>query len=221
MARHGAMLGASRERGVTASAVSHPLRDLTRSVGEDLFGRTGRSITLTEAGVALAAKLDGVFDVLKLVGNVQARLRIAACSAFGPGWMAPRLRAFRAAHPQIDVELRLYAQNPEQTQDWQIYAGLDLEAAARGGWVRCNDYVLALSHARAGLGVALVPDFLAKEHLAKEHRAEGKLRRRHPLAPPSWRIYRLCIKKARSAEDPIRRLTGWLRHETVGLRTPG
>lgn len=44
-------------------------------------------------------------------------LRLAVCSSFGPGWLIPRLASFYATHPGVDLQLRLYAQDPEQTAD--------------------------------------------------------------------------------------------------------
>ncbi|MEO1188898.1 MAG: LysR family transcriptional regulator, partial [Pseudomonadota bacterium] len=51
-ARCGSFADAAKQLGRTPSAVSHAIRDLEDRVGETLFERRGRSVTLTEAGAA-------------------------------------------------------------------------------------------------------------------------------------------------------------------------
>ena len=54
VARHQSLKLAAEELGVSQSAVSHQLRDLTRALGEQLFSRAGRGIALTPVGQRLA-----------------------------------------------------------------------------------------------------------------------------------------------------------------------
>jgi len=51
VARHGSLKLAAEELGVSQSAVSHQLRDLTTTLGEQLFIRAGRGIALTDTGM--------------------------------------------------------------------------------------------------------------------------------------------------------------------------
>jgi LysR family transcriptional regulator, glycine cleavage system transcriptional activator len=62
--------------------------------------------------------------------------------------------------------------------------------------------------ARAGLGLALVPDFLARRDLEA-----GALRRFDRTLLPNGRRYHLCFKKPRAQEPDIRALVQWLRSE--------
>lgn len=57
VARHLSFRQAATERGTSASAVSHSIRSLEGRVGVRLFHRTTRSVSLTEAGEALHARL--------------------------------------------------------------------------------------------------------------------------------------------------------------------
>lgn len=57
VARHLSFRQAATERGTSASAVSHSIRSLEARVGVRLFHRTTRSVSLTEAGEALSARL--------------------------------------------------------------------------------------------------------------------------------------------------------------------
>src|SRR5690349_17347076 len=78
---------AAAELGVTQSAVSHQLRDLTQQLGESLMVKSGRGIALTPAGAELAAALNSAFSVIansvsRIVGNDRQRVRLAICSSF-------------------------------------------------------------------------------------------------------------------------------------------
>lgn len=121
VARIGTVKGAADAMSVSASAVSHQLRGLSEMIGEELFDRKGRGIALTEAGRALANHLEAAFSeidtvISELTGAGRRSVRLAVCSSFGPSWLAPRLTQFLAQHPLLDVELRLFAQDPVQSQ---------------------------------------------------------------------------------------------------------
>lgn len=120
VARHRSIKLAAEELGVSQSAVSHQMRDLTESLGEQLMVRSGRGIELTATGHRLAEKLGTVFAGLQssldgVIGGNRTTVRLAVCSSFGPGWVIPRLAGFFSAHPHIDLQLQLYAHDPEQT----------------------------------------------------------------------------------------------------------
>lgn len=105
---------------MTQSAVSHQLRLLSEIVGERLVQKRGRGIELTPAGQALARKLQPAFaeidrSLAGAIGGTRDRLRLAVCSSFAPGWLVPRLERFHAAHPQIDLQVIIYATDPELT----------------------------------------------------------------------------------------------------------
>jgi DNA-binding transcriptional LysR family regulator len=59
--------------------------------------------------------------------------------------------------------------------------------------------LLALEAAKAGTGIALVPDFLAAEALNS-----GVIELLDDTMVPSGRTYRLCYKAARSNEPVVR-----------------
>lgn len=93
-------------------------------------------------------------------------------------------------------------------QDWADYcrrAGLQWDELQEGGWLRCTHYLFALEMARAGLGAALVPDFLARRHIE-----DGSLVYLNRLSMPSGRVYRLCFKQFRAKEAAITAFSRWL-----------
>lgn len=268
VARHGSVKLAAEELGVTASAVSRQLHELTALLGEQLVSRSGRGIVLTQKGRQLADKLGVAFDALEIsvlgvIGKARPQLRLAVCTSFGPGWLVGRLGDFQSNHPDIDIELRLFTRDPVQSDhvadafvtadpvdpgyaavrlfdetlvavrapkgccgdetprlittelergreggDWRDFT------AATGGepgepkaaYRRATHYLLALEMAKAGLGVALVPDFLAERDLAS-----GALTLAHAARRPSGRTYNLCFKASRASEPAIAALAAWLK----------
>lgn len=120
VARHASVSRAAEELGVTQSAISHQLRLLADLVGEKLLRKEGRGIALTPAGEVLARKLQPAFaaidrSVLETIGQYRDTVRLAVCSSFGPGWLIPRLPTFYASNPAFDLQLCMYARDPELT----------------------------------------------------------------------------------------------------------
>lgn len=275
VARHGSVKAAAEELGISQSAISHQIRDLTEVLGEQLLMRAGRGIELTPTGHRLAEKLGTVFSGLQsslddVIGGSRTTLRIAVCSCFGPGWLIPRLAGFYAVHPEIDVQLRLYAQDPELTdqvadafitalpvepgfaavhiideqlvavkvqapgdtasrgpahlittdldegkvgQDWLDYCsatGLRLADIQASSWIQCTHYLLALEMAKAGLGIALVPDFLAEREI---NAGSVSYFDRTPVS--SNRSYHLCYKKSRAQQKELKALAQWMKSERI------
>jgi DNA-binding transcriptional LysR family regulator len=64
VARHKSFTRAAKERGVTASAVSHAVSNLENRLGVRLLNRTTRNVSLTDAGGMLHAELAPAFDVI-------------------------------------------------------------------------------------------------------------------------------------------------------------
>jgi LysR family transcriptional regulator, transcription activator of glutamate synthase operon len=114
VARHRHFTRAAEELHVAQSALSHQIRRLEAELGTELFERTSRSVTPTEAGEAVAARarriladVDGVRgEVDELRGLVRGRISIGALLPAG-GIDVPRLLVqFSAAFPGIEVALR-------------------------------------------------------------------------------------------------------------------
>lgn len=115
--RHASLKLAAQDLGVTESAVSHQMRRFSALIGRQLLAKSGRGIVLTATGQELAAKLSVAFAgveslVKELAGKGPDTLQLAVCSSFGPGWLIERLEEFYDAHPEIDLQLKLYAQDP-------------------------------------------------------------------------------------------------------------
>jgi LysR family transcriptional regulator, transcription activator of glutamate synthase operon len=114
VARHRHFTRAAEELHVAQSALSHQIRRLEAELGTDLFSRTSRSVTVTEAGEAVAARARGVIDqvdglrheVDELRGLVRGELGVGATLPAGEIDVPGVLVRFSEAYPGIEVELQ-------------------------------------------------------------------------------------------------------------------
>ena len=96
---------------VTASAVSHQIRNLEDELGQKLFERTSRSLVLTDAGRLL---LEDIKPLILRLDEVAAQHRVAVTRNtlsisvqpfFANEVFIPRLPEFARAHPDIDIKV--------------------------------------------------------------------------------------------------------------------
>jgi DNA-binding transcriptional LysR family regulator len=109
VARVGSVVGAARELSVSASALSHLIRQLERRIGVALFVRAGRGLKLTADGEQLAGAvvpaLASISDALRGFARRGTELRISTLSTFAVRWLIPRLSRFQSRHPDIELFL--------------------------------------------------------------------------------------------------------------------
>jgi LysR family transcriptional regulator, glycine cleavage system transcriptional activator len=102
---------AAEELFVTQAAISRQIRELERSLGLALFERHHRSVSLTENGARLLARLTQSFDEIDgalrqmIPTSAATSLVVSAEPGFAACWLVPRLDRFRALRPEIDVEI--------------------------------------------------------------------------------------------------------------------
>ncbi|MCM2398789.1 LysR substrate-binding domain-containing protein [Rhizobium sp. S95] len=109
-ARHLSFTRAGEELGMTQTAVSYQIKLLEEMLGEQLFLRRPRQVTLTEAGASLAPKVAEAFGLLQeAVANMretaQVTLTIHCTATFAQQWLARRIGDFQIRHPNIAVRL--------------------------------------------------------------------------------------------------------------------
>ena len=106
-ARSGSFKAAAEALHITASAVSHRIAGLEKTLGERLFERGPRGVTLSATGRLLASTTGRAFGdlarALARQGAGSQRLRVSAVPIFATHWLLPRLGQFLAAHPNIDL----------------------------------------------------------------------------------------------------------------------
>lgn len=111
----GGFSAAARQLGLTTSAVSRQVSRLEAHMGGRLLVRTTRSLALTELGQQVHAgsvrMIAAARDVQALAGSYGDRpngmIRVSAPIVFGQLWLAPKLPAFLARYPEVDVRLTL------------------------------------------------------------------------------------------------------------------
>ncbi|AWN15712.1 LysR substrate-binding domain-containing protein [Salinisphaera sp. LB1] len=102
---------AGEELAVTQSAISQRIRMLEARLGQDLFIRHARSLTLTEAGRAWLPSVQDAFDRLahgtaEVFGpEPDAPVTIRATPAIQQFWLAPRLQSFHRQQPETPLRV--------------------------------------------------------------------------------------------------------------------
>ena len=178
-ARHLSFTKAGLELCVTQAAVSHQIKSLEEILGVRLFRRLPRGLALTDEGQALIPVLEESFDRIQTTldrfenGHFREVVTVGAVGTFALGWLLPRLSAFRAAHPYVD--LRLLTNNNRVD-----LAGEGLDFAIRfgqGSWHGADATLLLdapLSPVAAPEVAARLhhPADLARELLLRSYRAD-------------------------------------------------
>lgn len=113
VARRGGFALAAAELGMSPSAVSHAVRLVEERIGQPLFARTTRSVSLTEAGRALveaaAPALQDIAERMDRIRGVKGRpsglLRINASNVAIPLAVTPVVAAMAERYPDVTVEV--------------------------------------------------------------------------------------------------------------------
>lgn len=113
VAREGSFTKAAARLGVTQSALSHGIRGLESRLDIRLFHRTTRSVSLTEAGERLRARVAPQFEQIDLALDALGELRDSpsgtvriTCGAHGIETVLwPRLSKLLSHYPDVRLEL--------------------------------------------------------------------------------------------------------------------
>lgn len=112
---HRSFSGAADALGVSKATVSKAITRLEASLGTSLFHRTSRRLTLTESGHTLSDHAQRILaeghaaeETAHDAASTPAGLiRVAAPMTFGLSHVAPAIADFMAAHPAVQIDLRL------------------------------------------------------------------------------------------------------------------
>ena len=113
VARRGGFALAAAELGMSPSAVSHAVRLVEERIGQPLFARTTRSVSLTEAGKALvetaAPALQDIAERMDRIRAIKGRpsglLRLNVPNIAIPLAVTPVVAAMAERYPDVTVEL--------------------------------------------------------------------------------------------------------------------
>lgn len=128
---------AADELGLTHGAVSHRIRELEERLGVTLFRRVGNAMQLTSDGQKLEVQvrqglslLEQAFAPKRTHAKPARHVVLTSVPSLASTWLLARLGEYRAANPDVDVELRV----TEALNDYKkegIDVGVRLGA---GGW---------------------------------------------------------------------------------------
>ncbi|MDJ0916642.1 MAG: LysR substrate-binding domain-containing protein [Woeseiaceae bacterium] len=110
-ARYESFRDAAERMFVTASAVSHQIKNLEDELGLRLFERNARNLKLTDTGKALFDEVSPLIDELdETVARYQksrprSRLNISVQPFFASERFVPKLPEFTKANPDIDIKI--------------------------------------------------------------------------------------------------------------------
>ncbi len=103
--------GAAEELNLTHTAVSHQIKVLEEDLRVKLFQRDGRGVKLTTEGQQFYLVVRNILEQLissseSLRSNRQGqKLRVQAFVTLSIRWLARRMSRFRAAYPDLDVQI--------------------------------------------------------------------------------------------------------------------
>jgi DNA-binding transcriptional LysR family regulator len=131
VANHLSFRAASAQLGVTASALSHSMRQLEDRHGVRLLHRTTRSVSLTDAGLRLLEQLRPAIDQISgALENLNqqrqrpfGRLRIYAAHLAAAGVITPVWARFASTYPDVHLEI-LVAMRPIDIVSSSFDAGI-------------------------------------------------------------------------------------------------
>lgn len=113
VARHRSFRGAAAAQGVSAAALSEAVRRLEKRLGVQLLNRTTRSVTITEAGLVLLAKLEPALeqigDALDAVNGHRATprgtLRLNVPTIVADVILPPMIQRFLKRCPEVVLDV--------------------------------------------------------------------------------------------------------------------
>jgi LysR family transcriptional regulator, benzoate and cis,cis-muconate-responsive activator of ben and cat genes len=129
---------------VSQPAVSRQIRDLEEELGVQLFERTGKAVSLTDAGCVFLKEARAVLErTREAVSNVrafaqagEAELHVGYLAILRAQIVSPTLHAFQQVMPNVHVKLHDWSQEKILTglRDGQLQLALTVRPAKRGAF---------------------------------------------------------------------------------------
>ena len=163
IAQQSSLRGAAQALGIKPSTVSHQLKKLEEQIGTALFIRTTRSISLTEAGRALARSTGPAFEQLseglysaKTAGHdARGCLKLALPEFAYSLLVRDKLGSFHKKYPEIEIELSM-------TDSMSDILAEGLHAGFRLGGLIAQDMVAINLSEPLKIAVVASPEYLNK-----------------------------------------------------------
>lgn len=171
VAQEGSFTAAGRRLGISTKLVSKYVAQLEDRLLTQLFNRTTRSVALTEVGTAYLERcrpiVEQVDELEALVREQQTTLtgpiHITAPTGFGSANLSQALAPFVAAHPRVEIDLKLSDNRVALVEE-----GFDL--AVRIGILR-DSTLMARKLSDMPVVIVGSPDYLAAHGRPKDPKA--------------------------------------------------
>jgi len=142
MLHRGSFAEVARDRGVDPSWISRAIAAAESELGFRVFQRTTRRVTLTEAGEIYLRRIEALVDefdqarddALAVSAGPVGRLRMTTTVAFGQRVIVPLISRFRAAYPELELEVVLSDTNLDLVAE-RIDLAVRLGAQVSGDFV--------------------------------------------------------------------------------------
>ncbi|MFJ3522521.1 LysR substrate-binding domain-containing protein [Pseudomonas sp. NPDC090203] len=188
-AESGSFSAAARRLGLTPAAVSRNVAQLEANLGVQLFQRSTRRVTLTEAGERFLANVEpglegvqaAITDITSHAGEPAGVLRLTAAPSFGRDFLLPLMPEFMARFPGVVPEWYLDNRQVDliaEGFDAAIGGGFELAPGQVAREIAPAHLILVASREYlAGKGrITDVDDVGRLQHLAMRSAATGKVR---------------------------------------------
>jgi len=214
-ARRESFKDAADELCLSASAISHQIRDLEEYLGLKLFERGTRTIALTTQGLAyfeeidpLLGRIDAVTESLR-TRPMRVQLRIHMPEFFASELFVPRLSEFSDLHGDVDLQIDSFGPGDSQTMAADVHIELTRRtpAFARHEKLFPIRYVPACSATRhacfAARGTKVLEEATLLLHQARPHAWHQWAELAGVPAPQARQVIRLdsMFALARAAEQ--------------------
>ncbi len=153
-ARLGSFHKAAAELNLTQSAISQQIRGLESYLGQALFFRNGRSISLTDAGHDLLNTTQSLMQ--QLAAGIRRldqyakpnQLIVNTTPAFARHWLLSRLAGFQQRHPEVDIWLTTAFSPPDMaTEEVDIAIRDDISGQSECSFEVCrHDRLIPVCH---------------------------------------------------------------------------
>jgi DNA-binding transcriptional LysR family regulator len=124
VARLGSFSAAARECGLSQSQASRIIAELEAGLGARLLSRTTRAVVPTEAGSEFLARMEPILTALDEAehsvregGELRGLLRMSMPTSVAIREVIPRLAAFTARHPHLQLQLLLEDRRQDLIRD--------------------------------------------------------------------------------------------------------
>ncbi len=182
--KHLSFKKAADELFLTASAVSHQVKNLEAFLGLELFRRSTRSLELTPAGQTYFRFLDGMFARLETETHQlwaeygRRMIRLCVTPFFASEVLLPKLSDFQAVMPDTDIRV---STQPSLMQEHPAEVDLSI-LLGNGDWPDLVTYPLF----ERQLVVAAAPKLLKKFDASTERSLDGQVLIVHENRPNAW-----------------------------------